>query len=369
MSGSAASGTACVVERLPVLTRFRAPAILPPDAYSLLRGDAFATPSWYDTVIEDALPPNTEPIFIVLSLGGRAITVWPLQRRGNKAGALTTPYTSLWHPLTAPGLGIVQLRQAGLVLGKWCRPHGAVRLDCLEPKDTIWPPLIAGLRQAGLRVLPFDHFGNWHATTAGQSWETYLAARPGALREAIRRRTKKAADSGATCRIITGGAALEPAIAAYEAIYAKSWKQPEPFPNFNASLIRACAANGSLRLGLLELHNTAIAAQFWIVRESWAGVLKLAHDEAHKALSPGTVLTAHIIRHLLDVEHIAELDFGRGDDPYKKDWAPQRRQRTGLILANPWRLSGMVAVARSAVRAVVRRLRRGALPLAAPPPK
>jgi CelD/BcsL family acetyltransferase involved in cellulose biosynthesis len=31
---------------------------------------------------------------------------------------------------------------------------------------------------------------------------------------------------------------------------------------------------------------------------------------------------------------LIELDFGRGDDAYKKLWATQRRQRVGVVFAN-----------------------------------
>jgi CelD/BcsL family acetyltransferase involved in cellulose biosynthesis len=58
------------------------------------------------------------------------------------------------------------------------------------------------------------------------------------------------------------------------------------------------------------------------------------------------VLTALMLRHLLDNEHVARIDFGRGDDPYKQGWAAERRQRIGLLLVNPWRLAGLAALVR-----------------------
>ena len=88
-----------------------------------------------------------------------------------------------------------------------------------------------------MMALRFAHFANWHAPLAGD-WESYLAGRPGDLRETIRRRLARAArDPAIGFELVTGdtmlgGAALTDGIAAYEAVYARSWKQPEPFPGF-----------------------------------------------------------------------------------------------------------------------------------------
>jgi CelD/BcsL family acetyltransferase involved in cellulose biosynthesis len=57
-------------------------------------------------------------------------------------------------------------------------------------------------------------------------------------------------------------------------------------------------------------------------------------------------LTALMIRHLLEEDGVRELDFGRGDDDYKRLWVSARRQRIGLILADPLHPMGLAALAR-----------------------
>jgi CelD/BcsL family acetyltransferase involved in cellulose biosynthesis len=64
-----------------------------------------------------------------------------------------------------------------------------------------------------------------------------------------------------------------------------------------------------------------------------------------------------MIRHLLDNEHVARIDFGRGDDVYKQGWAGQRQQRIGLLLVNPWHLVGMTTLVRHTVGRVRHSLR------------
>jgi hypothetical protein len=221
-----------------------------------------------------------------------------------------------------------------------------VRLDCL-PAGPGSDGLLAGLRQGGLVPLRFDHFGNWFLDVGDLDWNTYVASRPGQLRSAITRHTRRLMkQEGATFTLVENPAGLDNAIAAYEAVYAASWKQPEPFPAFNATFIRASAAAGTLRLATLHLGATPIAAQFWLVHEGWAAVLKLAYDEAFKKLAPGNVLTALVIRHLLEQERVHTLDFGRGDDEYKAQWTGVRRQRVGALVVNPWSATGALAIAR-----------------------
>ena len=188
----------------------------------------------------------------------------------------------------------------------------------------------------------------------GQSWATYLADRPGTLRETIRRKLRREH----RFELITGGDRLEAGIAEFETVYRRSWKEPEPFPDFNAALMRAVAPLGMLRLGVLHIGETAAAAQLWVVESDRATVLKLAHDEAFKAASPGTVLTALMLQRLIDEEHVPEIDFGRGDDGYKSAWARQRRQRIGLVLANQLHPRGMAFLGRHAMGRVRAALRR-----------
>jgi hypothetical protein len=318
---------------------------LPADARAVFRSGLFDSVAWYGTVIETALPPGARPAFVVV--GTPAAAIFPmLMGPLGAASSLTTPYTCLWAPLSLPGANGAVLRAAGTALSAWCKPHGAVRLDSLDLADPSWPDLLAGIRAGGMIPLAFNHFGNWHTDVAGTDFAAYLAARPGALRSTLKRRGDRLAADGAALRVVTGGAELPGAIAGYQSVYERSWKDEEPYPAFNPALMRACAADGSLRLGLLERGGTVLAAQFWVVRDGVATVLKLAYDNAEKAASPGTVLTGLMIQHLMTHETLTSLDFGRGDDSYKRDWTGSRRQRSGVMLANPRHPAGIMALAR-----------------------
>lgn len=321
------------------------PAALPPAAASLLgTGGFFSTEAWWRTVWEAGIPPGARPLLAMFG-EGPATVLFPLLRHGNgQLEALTNPYTCLYQPAAGPA---ADLHAAGRALARLARGSAFLRLDALDPD---WPglaALLAGARKGGLVPLRFDHFGNWHEALSGRDWRGYLAARPGALRETVRRRLRDAErDPTLGFAVAITPAEVEAGIAEYEAVYARSWKEPEPFPRFNAVLMRHAAAAGWLRLGLLRRDGQAIAVQLWILHDGIAAVLKLAHDEAFKPLSPGTVLTAWMLRRLVSEEAAVGIDFGRGDDPYKQLWTSARRQRVGVVLANPWHPGGAAMLLR-----------------------
>ena len=65
-----------------------------------------------------------------------------------------------------------------------------------------------------------------------------------------------------------------------------------------------------------------------------------------------------MLRELIDRERVTELDFGRGDDAYKRLWVTRRRQRIGVVLSNPLRPRGLAALSRQWLGAIRRRLIR-----------
>ena len=339
MNGSVAPGTPCV----PDAREYATLQALPHAARALFGQDAFSTLDWYETIIRWALPPGASACFHVVGKDDRVAAVVPLLRHGRHLSALTTPYTCFWQPLLAEG---ANPEAVGIALASLWRRHAVIRLDCTDD-GPIMTGIAIGLRRRGLHSLFFDHFGDWHLPTPGTSYEAYLAARPGQLRHGIVRHTRRLIQNkGATFTLVTGEPGLEAAIAVYETVYAASWKEPEPSPHFNPMLMRRAAAAGTLRLGLLHLAGQPIAAQFWLKHGNWAVMLKVAYDEAYATLSPGNVLSGQILQHLLDQEHITEFDFGRGDDAYKQDWTGERRQRRGVLVANPLTAGGAVEILR-----------------------
>ncbi len=335
-------------------------AALPAAARALLHGTAedgiFLTDTWFATVLAHAMPAASQPHFLFARDQAQILGLLALRIQARRASSLTTPYSCGFAPIFAPALDAAARLRVATALAGACRAWPVTRLEALEPNAASTLTLADGARAAGLAVRPFNHFGNWHEAVAGRSWAEYLADRPGDLRTTVRRKQAAAQRAGAQLRILRDGPGLAAAIAGYADVYARSWKQAEPFPDFNAAMMRAFAPTGQLRLGLFEQAGQVIAAQIWLVADGTATVVKLAHDDAARAASPGTVLTAHMLRHLLDEEAVHSIDFGRGDHPYKRAWASARRQKIGLLLINPRQPAGLYALGRSMLGRLVRRV-------------
>ena len=83
------------------------------------------------------------------------------------------------------------------------------------------------------------------------------------------------------------------------------------------------------------VDDEPIAAQLWIVWNRRATIFKLSYAERFARFSPGSILTRHMMRNAFSRNDIAEIDFGCGDDPYKQEWLPERRQRWILTAYDP----------------------------------
>jgi CelD/BcsL family acetyltransferase involved in cellulose biosynthesis len=332
--------------------------------------------AWYRNLVATVFPQHNGVRLYALRRDGKIVAVMPLRaERGRfawRVSSLSNFYTTLYEPVLAPSLKAVDLMPL----------LGAVRRDFPRLASLTLTPMAPGSHAhlvllealANDRWLPFEFFafGNWYEPVK-TNWTGYLAARGGTLRSTIKRMGKKFAADGGVLEVVTRPENLAEAIAAYEKVYAASWKNPEPFPGFMPGLLRTCAEKGTLRLGLAWLNGHAIAAQAWIVSHGKAEIYKVAYDQAYKAYAPGTLVTATLMEHVIEIDRVSEIDYLMGDDPYKKTWMSNRRERWGIVAYNLRSLPGMAGLAYEAlgrtakyISQMARRVRR--VPTARPAP-
>jgi hypothetical protein len=335
-------------------------------------GDLFETEAWFANLLAHGFeqPPHQHRAWQLPSAPcGEAAHFHLMQQRpGGPLVALSNYYSGLYGPVGSAeavhGLSAAQWQAAAKALRRL--PGSAVlRLQPLDAASNWLPALEAGLRTAGYWTSRYFAFGNWYQPVPAGGFAPYWADRPSALRHSVERGRRRLAKAGAwRIDIVTAGAlddavALDTALAAYQTVYAPSWKQPEPCPDFMPSLVRLAARQGWLRLGVLWLNDQPLASQVWLVFGAKANIYKLAYVKGQDRLSAGSVLTAALMQHAMDVDKVHEVDYLSGDDTYKADWMALRRERVGLVAFDRKRLSGLWGAGRHALGRAKKRLMDG----------
>lgn len=262
------------------------------------------------------------PLIAVASTGPYR-AVLPLRRVGRRIEALANWYTFRNRPIFSAGADQQALLAAlAADLAKQA-PH--IELTRVSEELGEASALATAFKATGWLVYQAACDINHVLPLAGRSYAEYLASRPGAVRTTLKRKAGKV-----TVQIET---AFNPASwAAYEAIYAHSWKPEEGAPAFLRAFAEAEGRAGRLRLGLAFADDVPVAAQFWTVEGGTAFIHKLAHTQESRSLSPGTTLSAALFEHVIDQDKVALVDFGTGDNPYKRDWMDAVRPRYKLTM-------------------------------------
>ncbi|MBU6207030.1 MAG: GNAT family N-acetyltransferase [Alphaproteobacteria bacterium] len=279
------------------------------------------------------------------------------QKRG-QATALANYYTLAFRPVFTGGEENGTRHALLVALARRLR-HGSLRLHHISlapvPVADGSADLIArAFRTAGWHVYERMATMNWTLNVNGRSFDDYWAERPGELRATLSRKSKKS-DLGVEIH-----KQIIPELwAEYESIYAESWKPAEGSIEFLHAFAKNEARYGALRLGIARHEGAAVAAQLWTIEPGVGGpraiIHKLAYRQSAAELSPGTILTAAMFRHVIDEDKVALIDYGTGDEAYKADWMEERNPLMQIDCYNPRRLAGLAGSARLRLRALARR--------------
>jgi hypothetical protein len=348
-----------VAEHLPDVRVYSGFQDLPKSFLTLFdeagRQNFFLSPPWFDNFVQTAMGPE-DRVRVYAAAGAQGTPAGMLlmrnpqnYTRARRLEALSNYYSCFYAPHLSASASRSQdtLRALTHTIAGEKPRWDEIDLKPLDVQSKEFRELAEAFRSAGFVVQTYFSFGNWYLPVNGRSFAEYSQNLPSVLKNTLSRKRKKLEKTGrAKIEIVTGGQGLDDAIDAYMKVYLSSWKQPEPYPRFVPGLIRMCATVGALRLGLIYVDGEPAAAQLWIVHHGKALIYKLAYDERFADLSVGTILSATLFEHALDVDKVVEVDYLSGDDAYKKDWMSQRRERWGILALNPRTPRGLIAIAR-----------------------
>ena len=328
------------------------------EIYAPLQSDTnqkfFSSFSWYKNYCNH-IPDSNSLVKLVGNERSDYPSLLPIQRKFGSLGpfryisleSLSNYYSPYYEPISRVD-GERNSEFIRRALSRLTREEDwdQLKFSPLIKDSCFYQQLKSTLQGSNLYWQEYFCFENWHQPLLGMSYLEYYRNRPGKLRSTIERKGKKLNTFGATFEIYRGTQGLDVAVNAYQKVYAKSWKRPESHPEFITDLIHICAEKGALRLGIIWLEKEPIAVQLWIVHADTAYIYKLAYNQAYKRHSPGTLLTAYLMKHVIDVDRVQEVDFLTGDDRYKRDWMSCRRELCGLLVMNPATTKGKLLAAR-----------------------
>ena len=305
-------------------------------------------PSLFDRLehyrlISEHCPPPGKMVVLAGRNGGRKAWLF-LAIEGVEAHAYTAWY-SLRYGVAGDEDDDVMTAMAATL-----RDGGMAKVELAPLADA--EPLRRAFRNAGWIPFVSEKTGNWRIATEGMDFDAFWAGRPAQVRNTAKRKAK-----GVALDIEIHRNFSEQAWADYEQVYRASWKPEEGSFPFLKSLAQQEGAAGTLRLGIAKKDGSPIAAQFWLVENREATIHKLAYAESEKNLSPGTLLSVAMFRHVLDEDRVKLIDYGTGDDRYKADWMQDRRPLWRLTAYNPRTVKGLAGAAKAVASALVRRLR------------
>ncbi|AEB83129.1 hypothetical protein Alide2_0713 [Alicycliphilus denitrificans K601] len=327
-------------------------------------GDVFQSEAWFANLLAHGFerPPRGHWALPLPSRSSEPVHLHLMQE--SSAGSLcslSNYYSCLYGPVGSTraiqDVSVAQWQAAAHAL-RQLPGSSVLRLQPLDADGAWLAGLEGGLRAAGYWTDRFFCFGNWYQPVPGGGFADYWRQRPSALRHSVergRRRLDRAGGAWHIDIIADASPGLDACLAAYLAVYAKSWKSPEPCPDFMPALVRMAAREGWLRLGVLWLGEQPLAAQVWLVCDGKANIYKLAYVKGQERLSAGSVLTAALMQRAMDVDRVLEVDYLSGDDAYKRDWMAMRRERVGLVAFDPRRLPGLLAAGRHFAGRMLRR--------------
>ncbi|MGA2465569.1 MAG: GNAT family N-acetyltransferase [Thermodesulfobacteriota bacterium] len=205
------------------------------------------------------------------------------------------------------------------------------------PQENNWFNLvITTLKRMGLNYSDYLCFGDWYLDEIKYSGEEYFNNLPQKIKKDIlycKRRLEKMGKC--EFKLIRNGNNIDDYMDLYYKVYEKSWQKKEGVgPNFHRDLAKIAIRNNWLRLGFLFFDNSPIASQFWVSNNEIAYILKTVYNQEYKKFSPGKILTSEMMKYVIDMDGVNIVDYVQGDEAYKEDWTPKRRERCGVLIFN-----------------------------------
>lgn len=302
---------------------------------------------WFESLHRHCLPDI--PVRLIKARrGGHALWLFLLAPQSRHLSALANWYSFSWAPVfTGSPDAATQAALLDSIAAHLVRDTAQIDLYPISDHHGSTSMLLAAFRRAGWLAVRRPMGGNYRLELAGRDFAAYWSGRDGRLRTLVQRKSR----AGIKLRLTDQMTDAD--WDAYRMVHSRSWKEPEPHIAFFRELAECEGAAGRLRLGFAEQDGHPIATQFWTIENGVALIHKLAHDKAFDATSPGTLLSHAMFAQAIDGDRVTTIDYGTGDNGYKRAWMDERAPLHRIDCFNPRFASSWIPAARTAISALV----------------
>lgn len=323
----------------------------------------FLTRSWFEILETTTKTAQDRFFYLTVEAGTEPLALMALRSpagqlgsslQGQNTGAgslasLTNWYSCLYDILLSPDAAdpdaVVQKLVDTLLqhLGR----AAVVEFNYLDQNSGTADSLTRALRSTGLITVPYHHSVTRYEDLGNVDFDNYLKQRPADIRKETARCSRRLAEKYQVEQVVyCDDSQLQKALADYQKVHAASWKNPERFPHFIPELFRRGLGDRQLRVGILYLDGQPVATELYILFNGQATSYKGSYDTAFRKNSPASVLQLYMIKYLMEVDHVHEINLGYGDEPYKKKWLTRRRDLAGILAFNPRSVTALRLLAR-----------------------
>ena len=309
---------------------------------------------WIATYLEHRLLPDESWLCVFVYDGDELVGVLPLIESPRSRGpmsyrVLRTPHdlhTISVGPLVAAGRSHEVIAHLLTSAQRACPSHFHIEMQRLPSSSPLWSPLESPLH----RIL-------WQRRYRGVGAYLPVPADFGEFRAGLSRNFRnnlnKAGNklrkrSDIQFHFMTGADASAAELPRFAAVEAASWKGNEgtaiqgspDLMQFYRALTTRLAQAGWLEWHILEAEGTTLAANLAIRLGHVLLLWKLGYDEAHRRLSPGSLLMERLIERAVADDGLDEINL-MTDQPWYDNWQMQKRTCYDLTIY-PWRALPMV---------------------------
>jgi CelD/BcsL family acetyltransferase involved in cellulose biosynthesis len=215
------------------------------------------------------------------------------------------------------------------------RDWDVIELDSMPEEDENFDVLKDIIAKRGLQKKEYFCFGDWFLDGINYSGDEYIKRRSKNTRSGVGKKARRMEKLGhLEFQVGTEKEKLDHYLELYQQVRKKSWKHPELDQDFLNDVRRMAAEQQCLKFGFLFFNGSPIATLFAIISNRIAYLMEVVYDSQFDEFSPGEIIHGEFIKYLIDADRIIEVDALRGDEPYKKSWTPERRERKGILVFN-----------------------------------